>query len=172
MDCADGCIPMNTTAMNTFDNTQGKSGKYRMPAPRVDMTPMVDLGFLLITFFIFTTSISQPNAMKLAMPKDDGDPTPVKCSVSLTLVPLSADSVGWFDCQGGQSNPIRYASLSGSCGIREILVRKQKELALHSGSSRDLMVMISPKPSCDYATLVNLLDEITINGVTRYAIVE
>ena len=172
MDCSVTRIPIKTTAMNTIEIGNGQSRKYCMAIPRVDMTPMVDLGFLLITFFIFTTNLSKPAAMKLAMPKDTGEPTPVKCSVSLTLVPLTADSVGWFDCQEGRSNSIRYTNLSGSDSLRELLIRKQHELSLRTGDPHDLVVVISPKPTCDYATLVKLLDEMTINGITRYAIVD
>lgn len=156
--------------MNTIDTNSGK--KYKLATPKVDMTPMVDLGFLLITFFIFTTSISKPTAMKLAMPKDDGDPTPVKCSASLTLLPEGPDRVGWSDCTNGIEAPVRYAAFTGPKGIREILVQKRQAVARQFGDAHDLVVMIRPSKECDYATLVNLLDEMTINGVTRYAIVE
>lgn len=158
--------------MNITDNERSGGRKYRLAAPKVDMTPMVDLGFLLITFFNFTTSISKPTAMKLAMPKDDGDPTPVKCSASLTIVPEGPDRVGWYDCTNGVEAPVQYAPLNGKEGIREILLHKRQAVARQFGDPKDMVVMIKPSAACDYATLVGVLDEMTINGISRYAIVD
>ena len=51
----------------------------------VDLTPMVDLGFLLITFFILSTALSEPLVAQLVMPKDSDVKTPVKENAVLTL---------------------------------------------------------------------------------------
>jgi biopolymer transport protein ExbD len=77
--------------MATISTPTSPQAKQKRHSLRIDMTPMVDLGFLLITFFIFTATLSQPTVTKLIMPKD-GDPLPVPESKTLTFL-LSRNQV-------------------------------------------------------------------------------
>ena len=61
---------------------------------KIDMTPMVDLGFLLITFFVITTELAKPTAMDLFMPKD-GKPMPLGKSNALTVL-LDQDKLYYY----------------------------------------------------------------------------
>ena len=53
---------------------------------KVDLTAMVDLAFLLITFFMLTTSLSKPASMDLAMPDAKGKPNPVDENRTMTIL--------------------------------------------------------------------------------------
>ncbi|MFL5811922.1 MAG: ExbD/TolR family protein [Flavisolibacter sp.] len=137
--------------------------------PQIDMTPMVDLGFLLITFFIFTTSMTEKTTMKLVMPAE-GPVTPVRESRSLTILLASNDRTFvyegmWQDAI--QRNAISVADYS-STGVRKIIMLKQKQLK----KADSLIVVIKPLDQCSYKNTVDILDEMVINGVTRYAITQ
>jgi biopolymer transport protein ExbD len=135
---------------------------------RVDLTPMVDLGFLLITFFIFTTTMSQPTAMKLFLPKDTDkqeELNKVKESGALTIMIGRADGVFYYE---GQLLPDGSNFKSSNFKeIRDVIINKKK-----STSPEDFVVVIKPGPEATYKNTVDILDEMTINDVKRYAMVD
>ena len=132
---------------------------------RVDLTPMVDLGFLLITFFIFTTTMSQPTAMKLILPKDTDKPedqNKLKESAALTVMPSKADIVYYYE--GMDPSKLQSTPFSK---VRDVVLDKKRRT-----DPKDFMVIIKPTKDATYKNTVNILDEMTIDGVKRYAMVD
>lgn len=135
---------------------------------RVDLTPMVDLGFLLITFFIFTTTMSQPTAMRLFLPKDTDKPeeqNKVKASGALTIMLGKNDQVFYYE---GELAPdgSNFKSTDFK-NIRTEIIDKKKNT-----NPEDFVVVIKPGPNATYKNTVDILDEMTINDVKRYALVD
>ncbi len=130
--------------MAAIDNSFSK-GRYANKKAHIDMTPMVDLGFLLITFFIFTTRIEDPKALKYTEPAD-GDPMQVKCTATITLRLQSADSIGYIECINGKELPARFVNLFPGKELRQLLAEKQRLVKSFSGNGKDLFVIIRPQP--------------------------
>src|SRR6476620_8448333 len=101
--------------------------KSKKLSTRVDLTPMVDLGFLLITFFIFTTTMSQPTAMRLYLPKDTDKPeeqNKVKASGALTLLLGKNDVIYYYE---GELKPdASNFKTSTFKDIREVIINKKQ----------------------------------------------
>lgn len=127
---------------------------------KVDLTPMVDLGFLLITFFIFSTTMAEPTAMKLYVPKEDKiHDMPIPRSGAITLLPTE-DTVYYYE--GRYAGKLQHTSYAG---IRSIIIDKKKRTP-----SDDLFVIIKPFASANYKNLVAIMDEMIINDVRRYSL--
>jgi biopolymer transport protein ExbD len=128
---------------------------------KIDMTPMVDLGFLLITFFIFTSTMVQPGAMKLVMPKDKGEPMDIKQSGALTILPGAGGKIQYYE---GFLDPakVRKCSLGE---LRGIIAAKKEGTFID-----DLFVVIKPSVKADYGNIIDILDEMTIADVNKYAL--
>jgi len=142
--------------------------KAKKMSTRVDMTPMVDLGFLLITFFIFTTTMAQPTAMNLFMPKDVDKPedqNKVKESGAFTILLGKQDVVYFYEgLDPASEGNFRTATFKT---IRDEIIRKKQ-----STKADDLVIIIKPSEDATYKNTVDILDEMTISEIKRYAMVD
>ncbi len=135
---------------------------------------MVDLGFLLITFFVFTAELGKPSVINLYMPHD-GIPTPSAQSRSITI--LSAGDNKLFYYYGTEDevkkNGLIYSSSYDEInGIGKIIRKREKQLEQSGIDKKELVVLIKSGSKSSYKNIVSILDEMTINGVTRYVIVK
>jgi len=154
--------------MDTSGGGHKKKGpgvkKGKKQSTRVDLTPMVDLGFLLITFFIFTTTMSQPTAMKLNLPKDvekPEDQNKLKESAAFTVMPSKANMVYYYE--GLDPSKLQQTTFKQ---VRDIILDKKRRT-----DPKDFMVIIKPTKDATYKNAVDILDEMKIDDVKRYALV-
>lgn len=154
---------------------------------RVDLTPMVDLGFLLITFFMFTTTMAKPTAMELQMPYKEPNmkPTalsPVKNSTAMTILLGKDHRIYYYYGMGAdlQHPPeVKVTSFKDIDGIRNAIAAKKKMIqelinsgAAHIDATDQLTIMIKPTDNSSTDDLVNMLDEMRINSVQVYAVTD
>ncbi|MCH5596517.1 ExbD/TolR family protein [Niabella ginsengisoli] len=124
-------IDINPTATRP---QRGFSTRRKTAALRIDMTPMVDLGFLLITFFIFTATMNEPKAMDLFMPKDDGSPTPTSESGALSIIADKGGSIFYYE--GKPSADGGNFKKSSLADIRKKIIDKKRKLLPNIGQMR------------------------------------
>lgn len=152
-----------------------KSKRKPHSALRIDMTPMVDLGFLLITFFIFTTTMSQKKVMKLFVPKA-GPPIFLGASKALTVLLGQNNKIfayeGKFE-DALKQNSIISTSYDESNGLGDLIRHKQKQLEqTDKKEGRDgLVLLIKPTAASSYKNFVDAMDETVINDVKKYVVV-
>lgn len=198
--------------MASIDEGGGGGGHKKGPgvkkakklSTRVDMTPMVDLGFLLITFFIFTTTMSSPTTMELYMPKDtkDEDQNKAKESGALTIM-LSKDNHIYYyegqlkeDASNFRQGTFGNTAIVNPGGdsvlpIRTVILNKKRDVInahqhdegckkiweknggdQKSCLDKDLVIVIKPGAEATYKNTVDILDEMTISDIKRYAMVD
>ena len=164
--------------LNTGDDGSKKSGKVRSKKAnsKVDLTAMVDLAFLLITFFMLTTTLSKPQSMPLGLPDLEDDPTdkPIKVDENRTLTVLLGDNDKMVYYMGLLATPIAGPKdiSYGKEGIRKELMKRKISVVEYTGNKdKGLIVIIKPSKKSNYRNLVDILDEMAIVGVPSNAIV-
>ncbi len=168
-----------------------KGGKVRSKkmSTRIDFTPMVDLGFLLITFFMLTTTLAKPQIMALVMPEKDikkEDIEPVKESKVLTLLLGANDKVYWYE---GITDAKLDSTDYSAEGVRQVILNKMDKVKAqfqtetykkknkegveeeHTDGSY-INVIIKATKEARYKNLVDALDEMAICKVRYYVILD
>ena len=167
--------------LNT-DSGGGKKGDKKVRSKKsnakVDLTAMVDLAFLLITFFMLTTSLSKPQSMDLGLPdkekdKPQEDEIEVADDRTMTILLGENNKVKWF--MGQLANPLEGPTDSsyGKAGIRQAILEKVKSVpAKYNDAKKGLIVIIKMDKKTNYKNMVDILDEMAIAKVPTYALVD
>lgn len=162
---------------------------------RVDFTPMVDMNMLLLTFFMFCTTLSKPQILDLAMPVPTDTNIPdAPASLSLTFILSEKDKLFYYE---GMPNYEDYTSLKeiSYAEVRGILAQKNKHIiekveklrtqlgdspkahAILTDSIKEFkrqkngaVAIIKPTENSNYSNLVDILDEMAICNVGRYSV--
>jgi biopolymer transport protein ExbD len=165
--------------LNTGDGGGKKGGKVRSKksGSKVDLTAMVDLAFLLITFFMLTTTLSKPQSMPLGLPDKEDDKNkdkPIKVDENRTMTVLLGANNKMTYYMGLLATPIAGPKeiSYGKEGIRKELLKRKKSVLEYTGKKdKGMIVIIKPSKKSNYRNLVDILDEMAIVDVPTYAIV-
>jgi biopolymer transport protein ExbD len=159
----------------------GKGGKKRAKkmSTKIDMTPMVDLAFLLLTFFMLTTTFAKPNVMQLTMPVKEKNPNPdeqtkIKASQAMTIILGAEDKVYYYFGLHTPKDPtvpkveLKVTDYSQN-GIRKVLLERQRQ-------QPEPIILIKPyvyeDQNARYKNMVDILDEMNITNQKKYALVD
>lgn len=157
--------------LNISAQSNSRKPRSKKLSTRIDLTAMVDLAFLLITFFMLTTSLAKPQAMDLAMP-DTSTPVslPVPETRTLTLCLGKNDGLVWY--RGSLAHPIGTPAKSGygKNGLRRILLGENSSTRRQSG--KPMIVLVKAADRSNYQNFVETLDELKITGIETYAVVD
>jgi biopolymer transport protein ExbD len=185
------------------NNNKGKKkGRVKKMSTRVDFTPMVDLGFLLITFFMLATTLSKPQTMEVALPSKEkvteADQTKIKASRAVTILLGKDNKVYYYEgTRENDIDPVLIPTDFSPKGIRQFLIKKNydvmvkvRELKTEKESKKlsdkefekrknELIadkkapiVIIKGTDESSYKSLIDVLDEMAICNIGRYAIVD
>lgn len=151
----------------------GKKPRARKHSFRLDMTPMVDLAFLLLTFFMLTTTFAKPYVMQLQMPAKPqlGDQiTPLKASKAMTVILGSGHQAYYYFGLARPDDPsvpvpTLHTTNFGPKGIRQALLARGRQ-------QPEPVVLIKMGPKAKYSDMVDILDEMNITDQKKYALTD
>jgi len=149
----------------------GKKPRARKHSFRLDMTPMVDLAFLLLTFFMLTTTFAKPYVMQLTMPvKDLNHTSDVRPAHAMTVILGSGHQAYYYFGLARPDDPsvpvpTLHTTNFGPKGIRQALLARGRQ-------QPEPVVLIKMGPKAKYSDMVDILDEMNITDQKKYALTD
>jgi biopolymer transport protein ExbD len=146
---------------------------------RIDMTPMVDLGFLLVTFFILTTTMQKPKAMQVVMPDKDTmnvDKTKIRASEAMILILGANDRVYYYYPTDSASDAGPQIEVTNFKNVRKLIIDRNNLVhgiqAQKGWKDNGVYILIKPTDDSKYQNMVDMLDEMKITQIKSYALVD
>ncbi|MFN5355896.1 MAG: ExbD/TolR family protein [Bacteroidota bacterium] len=184
------------------EQDSGKGGKHKKvrakkQSTHIDMTPMVDLAFLLLTFFMLTTTFGKPKTMEINMPvKPEVEDQQTLVNNAITILLTGDNKIYWYFGELKPETTLSPTNYSQE-GLRKLLLEKNqyafdkikqlreqavktnmadttlKRLEVETkGEKKALMVLVKADDKAIYKNVVDVLDELNITMVGKYAIVD
>jgi len=160
---------------------------------RLDMTPMVDIGFLLLIFFMCTTVFRQPQAMEITLPEANAPNVKVSQDNVLTLKLMNDGDMVWHvgensdqpvivDSLGEVLKDQRKANITRRVGEGKLKPEALTVLQRWEAQPNDtsltrqiedaskLVILVEVGDSCVYQRVVDAMDEIQQAKIQRFSI--
>jgi biopolymer transport protein ExbD len=185
------------------DSGSGKGGKHgkiraKKQSTHIDMTPMVDLAFLLLTFFMLTTTFGKPKTMEINMPvkPPPGQEILNEVNNAITILLSDDDKIYWYYGELKPETKLTLTDFSPS-GVRKLFldynkqavseIKTLKENALKTNMNEDtlkskivdikgkkyaLMVLVKTDDKAKYKNVIDIIDELNICLIGKYALVD
>lgn len=157
--------------LNIPQNGKAVKGRTKKPLPSVDLTAMVDLAFLLITFFMLTTSLAKMRAMDVVKPvpmekMQDWADYPASRTMTVLLGKNNTAVYYMGEPAKAEMKTIDMVNIK-----TQIVKSKQLVAQLHQNNAlKHMIVIIKPTTGSNYKNFVDIIDEMLINKVESYAI--
>jgi biopolymer transport protein ExbD len=137
-------------------SARGKKKRSKRVSIRIDMTPMVDVAFLLLTFFMLTTVFSKPQTMEINLPPDAETTVEVAESNLLTLR-IDIDGSIWWNTGTEALNKVEFKDLRG------MLIERNR-------ANPKLITLLKIDREGKYTMMVDVMDELNLANITRFTL--
>jgi biopolymer transport protein ExbD len=138
-------------------HAKGQKKKKKRAGIKIDMTPMVDVALLLLTFFMLTTVFNKPQTMELNLPPNEGV---VEVAATTLLTVRVAPNMEIYWCMGNEPTALKKVAFKE---LRPLLVERLRSIP-------KLITLVQIDRDAKYNDMVDIMDELNLANITKFSI--